>query len=469
MRQKLNNFLLVSAAFLVATLSSCTEDEGNGGGPVGTPQISKYYPQKGGVATKVVIEGANFGTNPDLVRVWFNKKQAAVIGASGDRIYALVPARPGDGSDIIMCDVSIAVRGGKTLGVDSIVLKEKFEYRILASVSTVASKPNVLGDNDLVYEGTLAEVSYKWVNSVAVDKYNNVFVYQSWPVRAIMFNEEQNRSRLLHRAGASGEYEWQGFGEPNIDFEGEKVIMPNRGNGWDGGTFASMFYVFDPSLQWAAQSRSMIHPSVEQQQAGTTDFPAQMMRSSMCFDHDGNVWTLNYLGNPQLIKMEWLSRIAEVKAWLPTQFASTEGGQTAVSMRFHPTDKNLLFICYRQRHCIYTYNIETGDHTLWAGTQSVDGWRDGEKLKSEFNLPSGFCWDKDGNMYVADMNNHVIRKITPEGMVSTLVGKPNTSGYQDGNPDDALFRSPCGVAVGPNGDIYVADNGNMCIRKLTIQ
>ncbi|VDA99012.1 FIG01132568: hypothetical protein, partial [Olavius algarvensis spirochete endosymbiont] len=71
-----------------------------------------------------------------------------------------------------------------------------------------------------------------------------------------------------------------------------------------------------------------------------------------------------------------------------------------------------------------------------------------------------------GNVYVVDHGNHRIRKITPEGVVSTLAGT-GTRGHADGIGTEAQFDYPTGVAVDSEGNVYVADHGNHRIRKIT--
>lgn len=83
-----------------------------------------------------------------------------------------------------------------------------------------------------------------------------------------------------------------------------------------------------------------------------------------------------------------------------------------------------------------------------------------------FRGPQGIALDRGGNLFVADSYNHAIRKVTPAGLVSTLVGGPS-SGYVDGAGNDARFNLPSGVAVAADGTVYVADQNNARIRKIS--
>jgi len=104
---------------------------------------------------------------------------------------------------------------------------------------------------------------------------------------------------------------------------------------------------------------------------------------------------------------------------------------------------------------------------IFAGDVSQIGSNDGQGTTARFQGPIGLAVDDAGNIYVADSDNHLIRKISPDGMVSTLAGKAVVPGYTDGPGPDARFDDPTNVAVDHAGNVYVSDNHNQVVRKIS--
>jgi len=107
-----------------------------------------------------------------------------------------------------------------------------------------------------------------------------------------------------------------------------------------------------------------------------------------------------------------------------------------------------------------------GNITILAGGN--EGFADGAGVAASFNTPSALALGPDGNLYVADTGNNRIRKITPDGKVSTVAGN-GSAGYVDGPAAQAQFNGPIGLAVSVKGDIYVADTYNDVIRMITTE
>ena len=123
------------------------------------------------------------------------------------------------------------------------------------------------------------------------------------------------------------------------------------------------------------------------------------------------------------------------------------------------------------------YVADTGNHLIRRITANGDcgvlagagesGTVDGSGALAKFNAPEGLAVDAAGNVYVADTQNHRIRKITPAGEVTTLAGFGNSGSFTDGAIGGARFNLPAGIAIDDVGNLYVADTGNNRIRKIS--
>lgn len=114
---------------------------------------------------------------------------------------------------------------------------------------------------------------------------------------------------------------------------------------------------------------------------------------------------------------------------------------------------------------IFNYKIRkisiNGDVTTVAGT--TRGFADGQASNAQFDLPSGIVLDKAGNLFVADLGNHKIRKISPDGLVSTLAG--STQGFADGQGTAAKFNITNRITIDGEGNLFVSDFDK--IRKIS--
>ncbi|MCX6273027.1 MAG: T9SS type A sorting domain-containing protein [Bacteroidetes bacterium] len=121
-----------------------------------------------------------------------------------------------------------------------------------------------------------------------------------------------------------------------------------------------------------------------------------------------------------------------------------------------------IYVADADNHCI---RLLTNDSSFTVAGTGVAGFLDGPALQAKFNSPSGICCDYQGNVYVSDFQNQRIRKIS-NGVVTTIAGT-GLAGFQDGPGNTAKFNYPRGICIDDTGNLYVADSWNHRIRKIT--
>ena len=400
--------------------------------------LDNFYPDSGGVATKVILNGENFGTDAKNIKVYFNEKEAAVIEAIGNKIYAICPRKPGEGDEnnIVKCTVRVQV------GDKSVEYPKPFTYKIQTVVTTVCG---IVGAPDDVVTGNLAQTSMPYVTYLAVDKDNNIiaslrnkdnYYHEN---KVILVNEDEDVSRLLiPDSGAP-------LNQPCMLDDGKTVYIPTD-NGLEYWTMSS-------DNMWSPIKQAMKPNTGE---TLTIDYKHSF---AMCTE-DGFMYIrakngILYRVNPE--------------TGLTNQVSSGLMSGSDSYMAFSKKNPNMLYLAYTNNHCVYTYNIRTGEHRLLAGISGQPGYIDGNGAAAMFSEPRQLILDENDDMYIADTNNHCIRKVTSDGKVSTVIGQPGKSGYQDGSPEDALFNRPFGVCINNDGIIYIGDFDNQCIRRLAIE
>lgn len=129
-----------------------------------------------------------------------------------------------------------------------------------------------------------------------------------------------------------------------------------------------------------------------------------------------------------------------------------------------------LYIADTANHAILKV-ATTGLATLVAGKPGTAGAADGRAAVARFRLPTGVAVDSAGNIYVVDTGNHVIRRVTPAGVVSTVAAaaptasQANPVGAADGIGATARFNGPQGIAIDRAGNLHIADTQNHTIRR----
>lgn len=394
--------------------------------------LDSFSPESGGMATPMILSGSNLGNDPAAVKVYFNGKKAPVVGCDKGKVLVITPRQPGD-----ICTISVVI------GKDSVAYPNKFIYRTTAVVTTLVGQKGTTA----FQPGAFSEATFISPAFLAVDNEYNLFL-SHWGTNSnnIVFISQQNRT--VTELVASGK-----ANAPSVDVTGNIIMVPLDA--------ADGYYMFDPDDQWAPRKRMIIHPSASEQAAGKVDFLINYKHGFAVCKLDSMIYT-RANRNGQIVKFDPFTRVGQLAGIV---IPSTTDSYLA----FDPSHPNMLYISATNLHCIYSYDVLTKVSKVYAGTMGSAGWKDGKSTDAQFSSPRQMIFDSNNNMIIADAGNHCIRQITPAGMVSTVVGIAGKAGYQDGNPDNALFNSPYGIAIDKDYNIYIADYGNNCIRKLAIQ
>lgn len=171
---------------------------------------------------------------------------------------------------------------------------------------------------------------------------------------------------------------------------------------------------------------------------------------SLDFDSAGNLYITSY-GDNNVVKIT----PAGTATVFATGFSTPRGIAISTSGDIYVADSN---------NNLIKKITSAGTVTIFAGS-GVGSSTDGTGTAATFNGPFAIAIDSSNNLYTADYFSTKIRKITPAGVVTTIAG--STDGYADGIGSAAMFSQPSGIAVDTSGNIYVGDSANNRIRKIT--
>ena len=189
--------------------------------------------------------------------------------------------------------------------------------------------------------------------------------------------------------------------------------------------------------------------------------------SGICIDSKNNVYVADAGNN--LIRI--VNTAGTVSTYTGTLTPGADNGTLQQATFNNPAGMTLdatgnnLYLADLLNNLIRKINIPTGMVTTLAGSGDL-GSADSLGTSATFYFPTSVAVDASGNVYVAEYVNNRIRKITPDGTVSTFAGT-GKQGYADGQGTSAAFSGPTGVAVDASGNVYVADTYNNLIRKIT--
>lgn len=184
----------------------------------------------------------------------------------------------------------------------------------------------------------------------------------------------------------------------------------------------------------------------------------------MVADRDGNLYVSDY-GNHTIRKI--------TPRGLVSTYAGTGAAGDANGFRLNASFNHPYGLALDEAGNLYVGDVANhrirviaSDGTVTTLAGNNKGFADKKGSKARFNHPYGVAVDTEGNVYVADSYNNRIRKVSPDGWVTTIAGTGN-DGYVDGFGEEAEFYVPVGIALDKQRNIFVGDEGNSSIRKIT--
>jgi hypothetical protein len=298
-------------------------------------------------------------------------------------------------------------------------------------------------------DGDTTQVQFSNAQGIVADNHGNIFVGDqgNFCIRQVTY------------AGHVTTYETRNGGNPNLSFGNiYSIAIDGQGN----------LYTIDYDL-----IRRLVSPTYNYVFAGSLSVnhldgtgtnAAFNVIGNMAIDSKGNIFVPDYdMSNNFILRKVTADGVVSTLTLQDNTGYSSNGLPNSHYLYAIAVDPTGNIYVTGNGNCLIKKVDTTGNVTIFAG--SSIGFKDGYGTKAQFYFISAMTCDASGNLWVSDCNNHSIRKVTPNGTVTTIAGK-GTMGYLDGDGKNALFKYPFGITVDNTGVIYVMDNGNNRVRKL---
>lgn len=430
------HIVTVLILFAVISISSCKKDNTSsdksqtGYNPAIPVTVSNILPDSGGIRSKVIIKGSNFGTDTSLVRVYFidsvTERKATIVNMDNETIYCLAPKQYGG-------DNTVKV----VISKDSVITTQTFHYTVAQSVSNVVGVTGVAGSVD----GSLSDGRVQRTFGIAALGNDELISFEmlNGTVRYISMND--NVISTLQTGFGAGQpamtkdrtkiYAIQ-YTAPH------KIMMYERDNLWSPEILSSGIYRSDGTVVAGTITAAALDDT--EQWLYFRDRNGVFGRVEIA--HPGNVQILNPV-------------------------AGGIGSSDYNYLVYSPVD-DCFFFGVQSVHTIYKMSKDGQTIEDYAG--SSQGSVDGPRLEAKFNSPAGFNVASDGSLYVMDSNNHTVRKIDHNsGYVSTIAGTVGVSGFANGDPLESEFSFPYCICADDVDNFFIGESWGVTIRKLAIE
>lgn len=470
--------ICIVVSFLVA---GCVEEGGYlGPKPVHPTDSSKpvtfsdFTPKEGPVRTLLFIEGSNFGTDLTKIEVLIGGIEAPVIGSSGSKICVMVPRRSNRG------DVVVRLMDKDDKLVKEHQFDEVFHLQSALQVNTLVGKVDPQTNTSSIIDGSFAEAEFQspwWLEFDIDPETGDKIIYcideeNLAALRKINLTTEQVSTVFMKGQAGVHQVKSMLFDTPTRDtlfF----VDDNGRGNWNDRHQMPNLFYAT------RREDFRKVYPYLY----GQCSYSAVSMKDGTIFY---NTWQTSQVFKAKEVWNEgagmWDGR---------SLFSVKSNSNDHVFMVRHPDDLYVYMTGFNGVYrCAYDkVNKELISSVLHVGALGGgSGYADAPGSAARFNRPRQGVFVKNPeyvaqgkedvyDFYLCDHNNNAIRKVTPDGEVSTFAGRGSVGidgqvwGWIDGEArETARFREPTGICYDEEEEIfYVADRNNKRIRTISVE
>ena len=402
--------------------------------------LESYSPQEGGVGTQLIIRGENFGYDASKVKVRIansENREARVISAKGNRIYAVVPAKADTGH--------VTVTIGEGENAQEAAFEDEFQYEFRSNLSTLCGG----GANEDI-DGSFNVARFAAPCRLALDEENQLlFVLEGYSAKCI---------RMIDLVNETVSTPWRGPGINNLCTVTFGMTCDTLLLGVEGGAQ-------NLSTLYLLRSDGFTRQKTYSVGSGSN--------GSIINPIDGELFVNNYYEGTVLRYDRKTQKAIEVGRPLKQN--------SAFNFCWSPDGKFLYSVCadcpgshsvvMRQE---YDFDTKTlGEASQWVGVDGSPGYQDGVGDEVRINAPWQMCSTKAGDYYLIDTWNHCVRRIVDKdgtATVTTYAGIGGSLGFSEGDPLKAQMKYPTGIAANSDGTVvYVADKDNYRIVKITVE
>jgi DNA-binding beta-propeller fold protein YncE len=400
-------------------------------------KVDKFTPDSGGAATQLLIYGSNFGDNTEQIQVLVNGKSAPVVGSSGAVIYAIVPRQVQ--SEEGKCPVTLRI-GEQETSVG------EFHYTPHYIVTTLVGY-DVEDGYEAIEDGPFTKAQFREPYWMAFDKDKNIYlIEENHGLRYIDLKNQEVTTKF--RTGNGVNRPRTIAFTPGLD----TMIIAHDASNWTDIGQIMLTKKNDNFTRWEAVCHS-------KQCNGGAFHPVN---------------TNEYYFNSYEASQVYKARRIDTVEWKYDQLFVYDDKEWEFNIQFAPSG-NFAYLVSINKHYVgrAPYNWQTRKlekPQSFIGGKSQAGYAEGAGESARFNKPHQGVFDEDDNFYLCDALNHCIRKITPDGIVTTFAGRPGGFGNVDGELREAQFDRPQGIAYDKENKVfYIADQRNRCIRTISFE